>query len=273
MEAEALDASAHKAHGPGPFAYIDAHISKGDALERPALRLTEPAASAAAEAAAPRGASMGAMGAMAWWRWALPVAACIGLAAFGTRFASYLLAPTPLPSDGFIAGNGLTPGSSAAESGMASGGAPTVHASADSVPDATLPYNMREASLVMSVSLDESTNCRCTQTVLHQWSDDRPLQSISRDEMLRVGLESSCLPSPDRMLIIVVSGPLDQLPRSVQAQLQLASCVDLTDEDDPDIDDLDLDDFSHDEGKYAAYAQICLGEGLSVEAVALRIGR
>ncbi|MBX3408623.1 MAG: hypothetical protein KF859_01905 [Phycisphaeraceae bacterium] len=274
LEAEALEAESHDAQAQppcSPFVWPAQLHDAADTSCPPALRLAGSTPEEHSDHLVAAGASRARpMAGIGWW-WALPVAACIGLAAIGTRLVSQLLVPAP-GEHGIVALEGLKPQDSQPPALAADTRPPVVHTAVGDHAPFAMPV-VREASLVMAVSLDESTNCRCTQTVIHQWSDDRSLQSVGRDEVLRVGLESSCLPSPDRMLVLVVSGPIDQLPRTPEAQLQLASCIDLTDEDDPYIDDLDLDDFSHDEGKYAAYAQICLGNGVSIEAVTLRMGR
>jgi hypothetical protein len=118
------------------------------------------------------------------------------------------------------------------------------------------------ASRIISFALDSESGCRCSQTVIHEW-DDRPVGSVTRAELLRIGYESACISDPDRILVVAISGPVGDLPDSDDALLAVASCVDLPSNDD------DIGYLGHDEAKYTAAAMSCLARGLKVETATL----
>ena len=120
------------------------------------------------------------------------------------------------------------------------------------------------ASRIIAFSLDSDSYCACSQTVLHAWTGGRGLSEVTRAELLELGFETSCITTPDRIMVVAVSGPVDELPTTDEQVIELARCVDLNPSDDGLIEYL-----GHDEGKYAAAAMSCLASGLQVKVVTL----
>lgn len=126
------------------------------------------------------------------------------------------------------------------------------------------PNPQEVASRIIAFSLDSDSHCACSQTVLHAWTGGRSISEVTRAELLELGLETSCITTPDRIMVVAVSGPVDDLPTTDEQVVELARCVDLNPSDDGLIEYL-----GHDEGKYAAAAMSCLTSGLQVEVVTL----
>jgi hypothetical protein len=118
-------------------------------------------------------------------------------------------------------------------------------------------------SRIIAMALDSDSECSCSQTVLHRWDSPDAIDSVSRAELLRIGLESSCVTEPQRILVVVVSGPVEDLPASDEAIAALARCVDQTAQDDG------VGYLGQDEADYAASAISCLGGGLTVHTVSM----
>lgn len=119
-------------------------------------------------------------------------------------------------------------------------------------------------SRIIAMVLDAENNCHCSQTVLHHWDGSQPVNELTRADLLRIGFESSCITEPERILVVAVSGPVDNLPESDEDIAALANCVDLGSSDEDGIGYL-----GHDEVKYAAAAMSCIAHGLTVETATL----
>ena len=119
-------------------------------------------------------------------------------------------------------------------------------------------------SRIIAMVLDGENDCRCSQTVLHQWDGSVPVSEISRADLLRIGFEAACMSEPTRILVVAVSGPVDELPETDEDIAALAHCVDIGPTEDDDIGYL-----GHDEVKYAAAAMACIARGLTVETATL----
>ncbi|MCX5688564.1 MAG: hypothetical protein NTV94_02005 [Planctomycetota bacterium] len=82
-------------------------------------------------------------------------------------------------------------------------------------------------SRIIAMVLDAENNCHCSQTVLHEWDSSRSVTEMTRADLLRIGFESSCISEPERILVVAVSGPVEDLPESDEDIAALANCVDL----------------------------------------------
>lgn len=118
-------------------------------------------------------------------------------------------------------------------------------------------------SRIIAMALDSDSECSCSQTVFHRWDSPEAIESVTRADLLRIGFESSCVTEPQRILVVAVSGPIDDLPASDEAIAALAHCVDLTAQDDG------VGYLGQDEADYAASAMSCIGRGLTVHTVTL----
>lgn len=122
------------------------------------------------------------------------------------------------------------------------------------------------ASRIITFSLDSTSDCRCSQTVLTSWDAHASagrLTEVSRSELLRLGFESSCISEPDRVMVMAVTGPIDELPTSDEDIAALVSCVD------PSRSDEEIGYLCHDEVDYKSAAMQCLAHGLKVEVASL----
>jgi hypothetical protein len=118
-------------------------------------------------------------------------------------------------------------------------------------------------SRIIAVALDADSSCRCSQTVLHRWESHQQIAAVTRADLLRIGFESACVAEPERILVLAVSGPMDELPESDEAIAALAHCVALAEVDE------DAGVLGQDEADYAAAAMSCLTRGLVVQAATL----
>ncbi len=118
-------------------------------------------------------------------------------------------------------------------------------------------------SRIIAVALDADSSCRCSQTVLHRWDSHQQLAAVTRADLLRIGFESACVAEPERILVVAVSGPVDQLPDSDEAIAALAHCVAMAEEGE------DVGLLVQDEADYAAAAMSCITRGLVVQAATM----
>jgi hypothetical protein len=122
-------------------------------------------------------------------------------------------------------------------------------------------------SRIITFSLDSSSDCRCSKSVLRDWdahASAGAFTEVSRSELLRLGFESSCISEPDRVMVVSVTGPIDELPTSDEDIAALVSCVDPNSSTDEEIGYL-----GHDEVDYKSAAMQCLSHGLKVEVATL----
>lgn len=154
------------------------------------------------------------------------------------------------------------------------------HLIAAEIPVASLPVSTSPqcdevdhhfASMVYAITLEQDTGCSSRRRVFHQFAQGDSADAVSRAELLRVGFENSGIASPDRILVLVVSGPVEMIGHMDDEVAQLASCIDMRNAD-PETTEL-VGELGHDEAKYAAAAKTCLTEGLAVEAATLLLGR
>ncbi|MBS0198337.1 MAG: hypothetical protein JSR77_16410 [Planctomycetes bacterium] len=123
------------------------------------------------------------------------------------------------------------------------------------------------ATVVIAVALDADSGCRAHHKVIHQFPGWASAESIHRSDLLRVGLESLPFSSPDGILVVSITGPVEDLPHTEQeAELKLA-CTDMR-RLDPVTNAL-VGEFGHDEAKYAAAMQSCVADNLTVEAATM----
>jgi len=89
------------------------------------------------------------------------------------------------------------------------------------------------------------------------------MSDVSRSELLTLGFESSCITTPDRIMVVSVTGLVDQLPGSDEEMAAMALCVD-------DVPaDADIGELGHDEVKYKSALMACISYGLKVEVATL----
>lgn len=122
------------------------------------------------------------------------------------------------------------------------------------------------ASMVFAIARDMETDCGDRQHVIRKFAPG-PLGSMSRAELLRLGYEASGFSTPDRILVVSVSGPVEELPHTQAEAEALIACMDLS-KTDPETSQL-VGALGHDEAKYAAAARSCLSDGVLVEAATL----
>jgi hypothetical protein len=202
------------------------------------------------------------------WRITVGVtaAAMVGLIGLQTLLPLGSIAPTPQPL--------TTAGSSSLKIEPMSASMTAVAAAGDAVPSAVaceveparstvVAHEPGFGSRIIAVALDADSSCRCSQTVLHRWDTHQQIASVSRADLLRIGFESACVAEPERILVVAVSGPVDQLPDSDEAIAALAHCVAMAEEGD------DVGVLGQDEADYAAAAMACITRGLVVQAATL----
>lgn len=151
-----------------------------------------------------------------------------------------------------------------AAAGAAGEGIPVAVACENEPPrSSVVAHEPAFGSRIIAVALDADSSCRCSQTVLHHWDTHQQIASVTRADLLRIGFESACVAEPERILVVAVSGPVDQLPDSDEAIAALAHCVSMAEEDE------DVGVLGQDEADYAAAAMSCITRGLVVQAATL----
>lgn len=201
------------------------------------------------------------------WRLAvgLTAAAMLGLIGLQTLLPLRVVVPTPAP----LATATDAPGAMRLQPVLASAGGagdviPAAVACETEPPRGTvMAHEPGFGSRIIAVALDADSSCRCSQTVLHRWETHQQVAAVTRADLLRIGFESACVAEPERILVVAVSGPVDQLPESEEAIAALAHCVAMAEVDE------DAGVLGQDEADYAAAAMSCLTRGLVVQAATL----
>lgn len=118
-------------------------------------------------------------------------------------------------------------------------------------------------SRILVLSLDRENDCRCAQSLLVVREPGQAMGEVTRAELLALGFESSCLATPDRIMVVSVTGLMDELPTSDAEMAAMALCVD-------DVPaDADIGELGHDEVKYKSALMACISYGLKVEVATL----
>ncbi|MEE8170541.1 MAG: hypothetical protein V3T70_08340 [Phycisphaerae bacterium] len=135
--------------------------------------------------------------------------------------------------------------------------------------EAPVPIVMRagppaESCVVITVQQRLSGECECVNLRSHAWDRGRRLNDVEPDELIHVGLGQSCSSAVERMLVLALSGPPEQLPSSPAEAEQLVACLG---------DGPSMDSSSGDASSFAKHAQSCVPEGVTVLAQAFTMDR
>lgn len=221
-----------------------------------------PGTSGRAPVVAPRAAGLGSSRLFGY----LAAAACLGLA---VGIAWHATTPAPVPSKPRFIAIKPDPQPAPPADGEGITTPRTVEiahrtASVDEHSEYACSTHMSEiASVVFAISRDMDTDCGDRQAVVQSLALG-PTGSISRADLLRLGIEAAGFVSPDRLLVVSVSGPVEALPHTVSEAEALIACMDLSHAD-PETAEI-VGELGHDEAKYAAAARACLSDGVLVEA-------
>lgn len=128
------------------------------------------------------------------------------------------------------------------------------------------PADAGIASVVFAIARDVEAGCGDRQHIIQAFTPG-PNGRLGRAELLRMGYEATGFSTPDRLLVVSVSGPVDQLPHTPSEAEALLACMDLS-KSDPETAAI-VGELGHDEAKYAAAARACLSDGVLVEAATL----
>jgi hypothetical protein len=128
------------------------------------------------------------------------------------------------------------------------------------------PADPSIASVVFAIARDVEAGCGDRQHIIQAFAPG-PNGRLGRAELLRMGYEATGISTPDRLLVVSVSGPVDQLPHTPSEAEALLACMDLS-KSDPETAAI-VGELGHDEAKYAAAARACLSDGVLVEAATL----
>ncbi|MBK9187865.1 MAG: hypothetical protein IPM33_02815 [Phycisphaerales bacterium] len=80
-------------------------------------------------------------------------------------------------------------------------------------------------AMVIAIVRGDQGECECVHWRRHQLPAGKALADLSRNELLRLGMQDSCPASTDRLLVVGVA--CDEIPLDGRLAGQLAACVDV----------------------------------------------
>ena len=136
----------------------------------------------------------------------LGVAACVAMAVLAPRIGwgpSAPRSPSPAPGGG--------------------------HATANPVPAVASPEECTQ--MVIALYRDETDadlacdECWCVQTWAQDWPKGHDVTGIHRDVLIRESLARACVPNPERMIVVGLSGRPADLPVTEDQAREMALCL------------------------------------------------
>lgn len=177
---------------------------------------------------------------LGWWiaGVAAGVAACLGVGVF-----TWLTWSPPLP----VPGPRLAGGGAALEPrGSTQGMTPVASSAVD-------PW------VVLAIYRGWDGECRCLHVERPPLVAQKPLEAIRPSELLAMGLESACAATVERLIVLGISGPAEELPTTKDEAEVVAACLDAAGSEDPSL--------------MARQAESCLPAGVTVVAELLEVRR
>lgn len=88
------------------------------------------------------------------------------------------------------------------------------------------PTRPGDATVILTISQDADGRCRCVTSVTHQLLAGQNVGDLATSELLGVGLQRLCEATPERVLVLGMSGPRELLPQNKAEAERFASCLD-----------------------------------------------
>lgn len=91
---------------------------------------------------------------------------------------------------------------------------------------ATYTARPGDAAVILTISQDADGRCRCVTSVSHQLAAGQTVGDLATSVLLGVGLQRLCEATPERVLVLGMSGPRELLPSNKAEAERFASCLD-----------------------------------------------
>lgn len=83
-----------------------------------------------------------------------------------------------------------------------------------------------DAAVILTISQDADGRCRCVTSVAHELAAGQTVGDLATSVLLDVGLQRLCEATPERVLVLGMSGPRELLPSNKAEAERFASCLD-----------------------------------------------